>query len=141
MRYFHVYGPRQDCSERGGVVSIFISRMLKGLPPIIYGDGFQQRSFTYVGDVVNANLFFMDNDLRGVFNVATGDHISLLTLVEYLNSIMNTDFEPDFQEPTIGDIRYFNVSNEKLIKQGFSFTTIFKEGLRNTVDYIYKNLT
>jgi len=56
LRYFHVYGPRQESSDVGGVVAIFIRRLLNGQPPIIFGDGTQQRSFTYVEDVVRANL-------------------------------------------------------------------------------------
>jgi UDP-glucose 4-epimerase len=137
MRYFHVYGPRQDGSEKGGVVSIFATRMIQGEPPIVNGDGLQERSFTYVDDVVNANIFFMENELPGIYNVATGAHINLLTLIEDLNDILGTDFKPETAPPTNGDIRRFNVSNEKLISKGFEFKTFFKEGLRSTVKQIY----
>jgi UDP-glucose 4-epimerase len=137
MRYFHVYGPRQDGSEVGGVVSIFATRMIQGQPPMINGDGMQERSFTYVEDVVNANVFFMENDYSGIYNVASGDHINLLTLVDNLNSIIGTELKPQFLPPSIGDIKYFNVSNEKLLSYGFKFQTFFKEGLRNTTKYIF----
>jgi nucleoside-diphosphate-sugar epimerase len=137
MRYFHVYGPRQDGGEKGGVVSIFATRMIQGEPPVINGDGLQERSFTYVDDVVNANVFFMENDHSGIYNVASGDHINLLTLVDDLNSILGTDLKPEFIPPTVGDIKYFNVSNKKLTDLGFEFHTFFKEGLRKTVKHIY----
>jgi UDP-glucose 4-epimerase len=137
MRYFHVYGPRQDGSEIGGVASIFANRMIQGLPPVINGDGLQERSFTYVDDVVNANVFFMKNNYSGVYNVASGVNINLLKLVEDLNDIIGTSFSPEFTIPTKGDIKYFNVSNTKLTRLGFKFDTFFKEGLRNTVKYIF----
>jgi UDP-glucose 4-epimerase len=137
LRYFHVYGPRQDYSERGGVVSIFASRMIKGLPPVIFGDGLQERSFTYVQDVVNANLFFMENELSGIFNVASGEKINLLTLVDHLNDILGTNYIPDFYYATPGDIKYFNVSNDKLKQAGFIFLATFKSGLRCTIDHLY----
>jgi UDP-glucose 4-epimerase len=137
MRYFHVYGPRQDGSEKGGVVSIFATRMIQGFPPVVNGDGLQERSFTYVDDVVNANVFFMENELPGIYNVASGAHINLHTLIEELNDILGTDLKYEIAPPTVGDIRCFNVSNEKLISKGFEFKTFFKEGLRNTVKHIY----
>lgn len=137
MRYFHVFGPRQDDSDKGGVVSIFASRMIHGLPPIINGDGMQERFFTYVSDVINANLFFMDNELSGIFNVANDCPINLLTLVDELNNILGTKYVPEFVPEAVGDIKYFNISTEKLKNSGFIFSTIFKEGLRNTVDYLF----
>ena len=106
LRYFNIFGPRQDpSSPYSGVISIFAERMAQGLSPIIYGDGAQTRDFTYVANVVAANLAAMQHPqpLGGaVYNVGTGRRISLLDLVSAINKILGTDLKPEFRPPRAG---------------------------------------
>ena len=101
LRYFNIFGPRQDpSSPYSGVISIFIDKMSRGQRPTIYGDGSQTRDFTYVANAVAANLAAMRHPgpLGGdVFNVGSGQSIRLLDLVASLNTIFGTDLEPEFQ--------------------------------------------
>ncbi|MCW3139265.1 MAG: NAD-dependent epimerase/dehydratase family protein [Methanophagales archaeon] len=93
LRYFNVYGPRQDPhSEYAAVIPRFVSRVLRGEPPIIYGDGQQTRDFTFVKDVVNANILAMNSDATGVYNIASGRMISiqeLATLITRLTGLQS----------------------------------------------------
>ena len=101
LRYFNIFGPRQDpSSPYSGVISIFIRKMSQGERPTIFGDGTQTRDFTYVANAVAANLAAMrhPDPLKGdVFNAGTGERISLLDLFTALKAIFSTDVEPDFQ--------------------------------------------
>ena len=109
LRYFNIFGPRQDpSSPYSGVISIFIKRMSQGRRPTIFGDGEQTRDFTYVANAVAANLAAMRHPepLRGeVFNVGVGEQIRLLDLVASLNKILGTDLEAELQSPRPGDVR------------------------------------
>ena len=94
LRYFNVFGPRQDpASEYAAVIPKFIAAMLRGERPTIYGDGTQSRDFTYIANVVAANLLAAEApaEISGFFNVACGERISLLELVAQLNRILGTD--------------------------------------------------
>ena len=137
LRYFHVYGPRQDSSDRGGVIPIFIRRMLAGKTIIIYGDGEQTRSFTYVKDVVRANLIAADSSEMegGYYNVASGLKISLNALINALATILHVKPKVEYQPARRGDIKYFDVDNTKITKlMAEPWTT----GLRKTVEYYAK---
>jgi len=95
LRYFNVFGPRQDPkSEYAAVIPKFVTRLLDGKAPIIYGDGEQTRDFTFVADVVQANIKAMESDARGAFNVACGRRISLNQLASTLMDITGTRCEP-----------------------------------------------
>jgi UDP-glucose 4-epimerase len=139
LRYFNIFGPRQDpSSPYSGVISIFIEKMSQGERPTIFGDGTQTRDFTYVANAVAANLAAMRHPqpLRGdVFNVGTGQRIRLLDLVTSLNAIFATDVEPDFQPSRAGDVRDSLACLDR-IRQVFGYqpTISFEEGLRRTVD-------
>ena len=138
LRYFNIFGPRQDpSSPYSGVISLFIKFMSQGQRPTIYGDGCQTRDFTYVANVVAANLAAMRSPepLRGeVFNVGTGQRISLLDLVASLNRIFGTSLEPVFQPPRAGDVRDSLASLERIEKVlGYRPLVPFEEGLRRTV--------
>jgi UDP-glucose 4-epimerase len=109
LRYFNVYGPRQDpASEYAAVIPRFIQRMRNGQPPIIYGDGTQTRDFVYVRDVARANLLACEREeaIGQVYNIATGRGISLLDLVAALNELLLTSFRPVFEPPRAGDIKH-----------------------------------
>lgn len=108
LRFFNVYGPRQDPhSPYSGVISIFVGRMRQGLPPVVYGDGLQTRDFVYVGDVVAALVRAGEQDgaAGALVNIARGEETSVLRLVMLLNQALGTALEPDFAPPRAGEIR------------------------------------
>ena len=117
LRYFNIYGPRQDpASEYAAVIPKFAQRMRLRQAPIIFGDGMQTRDFVYVGDVVRANLLACQHDsAKGqVLNVATGRGVSLLELVEALNQVLGTSIQPVFAAPRAGDIKHSWGSAERM---------------------------
>lgn len=138
LRYFHVFGPRQESNEFGGVVSIFIRNMLKGQQPVIFGDGTQERSFTYVKDVVKANLLVAVNDetFGEVYNCASGISI---TVQELCNRVIE-DFgkkgivKPRYEDWLPGDIKKFDVDNSKIRALGIEFETDFPRMLKTTIE-------
>jgi UDP-glucose 4-epimerase len=142
LRLFHVYGPRQDSGPSGGVIAIFITKMLRGEPIQIFGDGCQVRSFTYVKDVVRAFFLSANSpDMEGqYFNVASGFRISLNELVAALESIIGVKAKVEYLPEKKGDIRDFNVSNSLIASHGMAEWTAFEEGLRHTVDW-YRRTT
>lgn len=138
LRYFNIFGPRQDpSSPYSGVISLFIKFMSQGQRPMIYGDGGQTRDFTYVANAVAANLAAMRSPepLRGeVLNVGTGQRISLLDLVASLNRIFGTNLEPVLQPPRAGDVRDSLACLKRVEKVlGYKPLVAFEEGLRRTV--------
>ncbi|MDR3636809.1 MAG: SDR family oxidoreductase [Isosphaeraceae bacterium] len=138
LRYFNVFGPRQDpSSPYSGVISIFAQRMAAGQRPVIYGDGKQTRDFTYVANAVAANLAALkaERPLGGdVFNVGTGRRISLLDLVAALNRVLGTDLEPDLQPSRAGDVLHSQASLERIgAALGYRPAVDFEEGLRRTL--------
>lgn len=145
LRYFHVYGPRQYAGPSGGVIAIFITKMLKGEPIQIFGDGEQVRSFTYVKDVVAAN--FIAANSKGMegryFNVASGARISLNQMISTLEDVMKVNARRQYFPVRKGDIRDFNVSNEKVMPilslHGMSNWAAFEDGLKETVDWYRKD--
>jgi UDP-glucose 4-epimerase len=109
LRFFNVYGPRQDPSNPySGVISLFVARMSQGQRPIIYGDGKQTRDFVYVGDVVRAILLASEREeaIGNVFNVASDSQTSILQLAEALNRVLGTDLEPTFAPARAGEVRF-----------------------------------
>lgn len=138
LRYFHVYGPRQDNSDVGGVVSIFCRRAQQGSNLIIYGDGTQVRSFTYVGDVVRINLLAATNPdmVGGAFNCASGVRITIGELAQkVIDHYGNASVSIEYADWKAGDIRNFNVDNGRLKSMGFEFQKDFEQGLGETLDW------
>ena len=138
LRYFNVFGPRQDpSSPYSGVISLFGRLMAEGRRPTIYGDGSQTRDFTYVANVVQANLAALRSSqpLRGeALNVGTGRRISLLDLVATINRAMGTNLEPEFQPPRSGDVRDSLASLDRIrAALGYEPLVDFEEGLRRTL--------
>ncbi|MDN7013849.1 SDR family oxidoreductase [Methanoculleus sp. FWC-SCC3] len=135
LRYFNVFGPRQDPnSEYAAVIPKFITRLLGGKPPIIYGDGEQTRDFIFVADVVQANIRAMESDARGVFNIAGGRRISLNQLVAILSEITGTRCEPIYEAPRVGDIRD-SLADITRARDAFGYDPQYpvEEGLRQAV--------
>lgn len=139
LRYFHVYGPRQENSDVGGVVSIFGRRVMNGEPPIIHGDGTQQRSFTYVKDLVHINMLVaMADGTKGeVYNCASGINVTVGELAEKVKEHFGRkDLQTIYDDWTVGDIKTFDVSNEKIKNLGHKFEWEFDEGLRETLNWL-----
>jgi len=142
LRYFNVFGPRQSLDDEYAVViPKFISCMLKDKPPPIYGTGKQSRDFTYIDNVVEANILAAKkvNLKAGVFNVASGNDYSILELVSILNKIMGKNIKPIFLSPRQGDVfrTLSDLSRSKRIL-GFRPRIDFVKGLNLTVEY-FKN--
>ncbi len=145
LRYFNVFGPRQDpTSQYAAVIPKFIRAMLRDERPVIFGDGTQSRDFTYVENVISANLLAAEAPpatLGGaVCNVACGERFTLLDLVRALNEILGMRREPIFQAPRPGDVLHSHAAIERagrLLK--YRPVIPFAEGLRRTVDWIRKH--
>lgn len=140
LRYSNVYGPRQDSTGEGGVVAIFSEQLLRGEIPTIFGDGKQIRDFVYVKDVAAANIAAINSNACGIYNVCTGEQVSVLDLLSTFNSLMNCDIKPNFAPPREGDILKSYMTYEK-IKKELNWTPKFslEQGLRETIAY-YKSL-
>ncbi len=136
LRYFNVFGPGQDpSSDYAAVIPKFITRMLAGDRPIIFGDGEQTRDFIYVGNVVQANLLAADRDSPGQpLNIGTGASYSLNQLVAMLNEILGTSLDPVYREPRQGDVRHSR-ADVTLAREALGFVPAvgFREGLERTV--------
>ncbi len=139
IRYFNVFGPRQDPdSPYSAVIPLFVTALLAGKQPMIYGDGQQSRDFTYVGNVVHGNLLAADApDVSGrVFNVANGRSTTLLQLISLLNQYLSTKVEPIFQPPRVGDVRE-SLADISEARRALAYEpqVDFEEGLRRTIAY------
>jgi len=140
IRYFNVFGPRQDPkSQYAAVIPKFINAFLEKRAPTIYGDGGQTRDFTYVDNVVEANMLaaIAPKEVAGkVVNVACGESISLLDLLNALTNILGPTMDPDFQPPRPGDVRHSlaDISEaEKLM--GYKVVMGLEKGLEKTVEW------
>jgi UDP-glucose 4-epimerase len=139
LRYFNVFGPRQDPdSAYSAVIPRFITRMRSGLPPRIFGDGRQTRDFTYVDNVVSANIkaCFAPGRISGVYNVAGGQPHSLLDLVSGLNQLLNARIKPEHLEARPGDVRQSHADTARAERAfGYRMEVGLTEGLRRTLRY------
>ncbi|MGA8143588.1 MAG: SDR family oxidoreductase [Candidatus Acidiferrales bacterium] len=136
VRYFNVFGPRQDpTSQYSGVLSRFMLAIIQGEPPVIYGDGEQSRDFTYIDNVVDETLRACDaKDASGkVFNGGTGVRITLNQVVKLLEKITNKKIQPRYDAPRTGDIRdsQADISLARKIL-GYQPLVQFEEGLART---------
>jgi nucleoside-diphosphate-sugar epimerase len=143
LRYFNVFGPRQDpTSQYSAVIPKFIAALLQGEPPVIYGDGGQSRDFVYVTDVVRANLLACESPdgVGQVFNVGSGERYTLLDLVSNLHQILDVSIKPQFTDPRPGDIRhsYADISQAQHTI-GYQPTIGFYEGLEQTEAWFRQN--
>jgi UDP-glucose 4-epimerase len=144
LRYFNVFGPRQDpSSPYSGVISLFSQRMSEGLRPTIFGDGTQTRDFTYVANAVSANLVALrcPRPLEGaVYNVGTGRRISLLELIAAINAILGTKLTPEFHSPRPGDVHDSQASLDRIRQAlGYEPTVDFEEGLRLSLESLRRS--
>ena len=144
LRYFNVFGPRQDpASQYSAVIPRFIKAMLNGRQPVIYGDGEQTRDFTFVTNVVGANLRAADAPCRKglAMNCACHDRISLNQLVAEINAILGTSLKPVYEEPRAGDIKHSFAAIELAAREiGYAPSVDFRTGLRRTVEWYRERL-
>lgn len=144
LRYFNVFGPRQDpASQYSAVIPKFIKAMLSGRPPVIYGDGEQTRDFTFVSNVVGANLRAAEAACRMglAMNCACHDRISLNQLVTDLNAILGSSLVPVYEKPRPGDIKHSFAAIELATREiGYSPSVDFRAGLRKTVEWYRERL-
>jgi len=144
LRYFNVFGPRQNPeSKYSTVVPAFIFRMLKDLPPMVDGDGKQSRDFTFVKNVVEANIkaALLKSKTSGeVFNVACGESYSVLDIIDNLNKFMKKNIKPEFGPPRPGDVKRTQADITNL-KKGLKVIPKvgFKEGLKETLNWFVGN--
>ena len=144
LRYFNVFGPRQDpSSQYSGVISRFISALLGNETPVIYGDGEQSRDFTYIDNVVEANLKAAETTkgVGQIINIANGERITLNQLLDELKDLTGKkDVKPDYQESRAGDVRHsladINRAKDLL---GFEPRVDLRTGLRLTIDWWKKS--
>jgi UDP-glucose 4-epimerase len=142
LRYFNVYGPRQrPDSAYAAVIPLFIRALLDAEPPTVHGDGLQSRDFTYVDDVVRANLLAASAPAEAAsgkaLNIAGGSEHSLLDLLSILSGLMERSVEPRHTEPRAGDVKHtcadVGAARDTL---GFTAEVSFTDGLRRTVDWL-----
>jgi UDP-glucose 4-epimerase len=135
LRYFNVYGPKQDpSSDYAAVIPRFITRALEQKPPIIYGDGTQTRDFTYVEDVAHANIQSMKQEVEGVFNIACGERITVNELAKIAMELVGVNLAVIYDQPRSGDIKdsladISRARKELLYNPEYSLT----EGLEETI--------
>ncbi len=144
LRYFNVFGPRQDPkSEYAAVVPRFVTRILNGRPPTIYGDGEQTRDFTFVTNVLDANWTAAThpNAAGEVFNIGCGGQTSLNQLFEELAAIAEVKLKPDYQPARPGDARHSVADIGKARRLlGYSPAVSLEEGLRRVLDWYRKQV-
>jgi len=140
LRYFNVYGPKQDPhSDYAAVIPKFIKRIQEGKPPIIYGDGNQTRDFTSVDDVVSANILAAESDAKGVYNVATGKRITINELANVIMAIMGRDLDPIHEKPREGDVLHSLGDITKAKKDfGYAPGDKLEANLKETVKWFRK---
>ncbi|MFZ2456548.1 MAG: SDR family oxidoreductase [Candidatus Altiarchaeia archaeon] len=141
LRYFNVYGPRQNPeSEYAAVIPRFITKILKGETPTVYGDGTQTRDFSYVKDVVSANIKAMESNASGVYNIAYGKRISLNELVAKINKYTCMDVLPVYDKARTGDVKD-SLADITAAKEKFGYDPKYDidKGLQETIEWFRKN--
>jgi nucleoside-diphosphate-sugar epimerase len=144
IRYFNVFGPRQDPrSQYAAVVPNFITALLNDTGPVIFGDGEQSRDFTYVENVVQANVLAIDaeNVAGRVYNVACGERVTLNELIAELRDLLGSDATPIYHEPRPGDVRH-SLANIAAARRDLAYepTVLLREGLSRTIDHFRDEL-
>jgi nucleoside-diphosphate-sugar epimerase len=140
LRYFNVFGPRQNPSSMySGVISRFIDALMKDTSPVIYGDGEQSRDFTYIANVVDANIKAAQTEkgVGHVINAANGERVSLNELLEILKKITGkTDISPEYQPERKGDVKHSQADNTRAVEWlDYKKLVGLEEGLKKTIDW------
>jgi nucleoside-diphosphate-sugar epimerase len=142
LRYFNVFGPRQDpFSQYAAVIPLFITKVLEGEPPVIYGDGEQSRDFTFVENVVEGNILAAHSEKAGgeAINIACGERLTVNALLKAVNDILGTKVKPIYADPRPGDIKHSTADIRKARRfMDFTPGVSFMDGLRETVAWYKK---
>lgn len=141
LRYFNVYGPKQNPkSQYAAVIPLFVTRVLANEPPVIFGDGLQTRDFTFVKDVVQANILAMESNSEGVFNIACGSRVSLNELAVKIMEIIGIKLDPIHDKPRPGDIKD-SLADISSAKNKLRYEPKFNlnSGLEGTIKWFQKN--
>jgi UDP-glucose 4-epimerase len=143
LRYFNVFGPRQDPNSMyAAVIPAFVTRMVRGERPIVYGDGEQSRDFCYVDNVVEANLLAAEaGGVRGeTVNIACGERTTLNEIIAAINKSLGTSILPDYRPPRPGDVKH-SLAALGLAKRviGYEPKIFFADGLRRSIDWYKKS--
>ncbi|MDW5549230.1 SDR family oxidoreductase [Methanosarcina sp.] len=139
LRYFNVFGPRQDPnSQYAAVIPKFITAILNDESPVIYGDGEQSRDFTFVKNVVDANILSCESKKTGVFNIACGRRITINQLADYINEILGKEIKPVHAEPRPGDIKHSLADISRAKEFGYNPEDNFKDELEKVVQWFTK---
>ncbi|HKQ50159.1 MAG TPA: SDR family oxidoreductase [Phycisphaerae bacterium] len=138
IRYFNVFGPRQDpTSQYAAAIPAFITAIAEGRAPTVYGDGEQTRDFTYIDNIIEANLRAVKTEVRGeVINVACGESISINAIIQAINAELGKNIRPNYVPPRPGDIKH-SWADVKLAEKVIGFRPIvtFRDGLRKAIDW------
>ena len=139
LRYFNVFGPRQDpTSQYSAVIPKFITAIAQDRQPVIFGDGLQSRDFTFVTNVIQANILATETDTPSgmVFNCACHERIDLNHLVQTINKIVGKNIEPIYSEPRPGDVKHSFADIEKISGHlGYKPGVLFEDGLKRTIEW------
>jgi len=144
LRYFNVFGPQQDpASQYAAAIPAFVTAILKDKPPTIYGDGEQSRDFTYIDNVVEANLLAARaKQTKGeVINVACGEAVTVNAIIDLINDLVGKNIKPNYTDPRPGDVKH-SLADITLAKKLISYKTKvpFKQGLQLAINWYRENL-
>lgn len=140
LRYFNVFGPRQDPkSQYAAVIPIFIDKILKNERPVIYGDGKQTRDFISVKQIVDANILAAESKENGAFNIGLGKSTTINQLFEIIKDTIGSDITPIYEKERSGDIKHSIADISKAKSFGYDPKNKFKEELKNTINSFYHN--
>lgn len=136
LRYANVYGPRQESTGEGGVVSIFVDQLVNGYIPTIYGDGTQTRDFVYVKDVARANVLALYHDVNSIMNVCSSSETTINELYKQIACLLNKEITPEHKEGKIGDISRSMLDSSLILKYfSWSRKTDLISGLKETIQF------
>jgi UDP-glucose 4-epimerase len=136
LRYFNVYGPRQDPnSEYSAVIPRFIQRVISSEAPVIFGDGEQTRDFTFIRDAVQANILAAETGASGIYNIGRGERITINELAERIITIAGKDMEPLHREVRAGDVKHSLADISAAESFGYQPRYSIEAGLKETFDW------
>lgn len=142
LRYFNVYGPRQDPhSDYAAVIPRFIVWALQGQPLTIFGDGEQTRDFVFVKDVVQANVMAAEGKAEGVYNIGTGEAISINRLAQVIAAVTGKKLKVLYQQPRLGDVRHSLADISKARGIDYQAKYSLEDGLRETIRWFSDHLS
>jgi UDP-glucose 4-epimerase len=144
LRYFNVFGPHQDpTSQYAAAIPAFVTAILKDKPPTVFGDGLQSRDFTYVDNVVEANLLAAraEHTAGQVLNIACGKAVTVNETIDVINELLGKNIKPLYTDPRPGDIKH-SLADITLAQKtiGFKPSVPFKQGLQKAIDWYRENL-